>query len=42
MLKMENVWEKYKKIELINSNNFDIVYKGKNKMNNEHVTIIEI
>jgi hypothetical protein len=42
MLKMENVWEKYKKIELINSNNFAIVYKGKNKMNNEHVTIIEI
>ena len=42
MLKMENVWEKYKKIELINSNNFDIVYKGKNKMNNEHVTIVEI
>ena len=39
---MENVWEKYKKIELINSNNFDIVYKGKNKMNNEHVTIVEI
>ncbi len=40
MLKRKNIWEKFKKIEIIGSGIFANVYKAKN--NNEYFAIKEI
>ena len=42
MEKINNIWEEYKKISLINENSFSKVYKAKNKTTNQYVVIKEI
>ncbi len=42
MEKINNIWEEYKKIRLINENKFIKVYKAKNKITNQYVVIKEI
>ena len=42
MRKMNNIWDEYSKIELINSGAFSDVYRAKSKLNNEYVAIKEI
>ena len=42
MKKLNDIWEKYQKIELIGFNSFYNVYKAKNKLNDEYVAIKEI
>ena len=42
MKKLNDIWEKYQKIELIGFNSFSNVYKAKNKLNDEYVAIKEI
>ena len=40
MSKLNNIWEKYQKIEIIGTGSFGTVYKG--KYNNEYFAIKEI
>ena len=42
MEKINNIWEEYKKIRLINENKFTKVFKAKNKITNQYVVIKEI
>ena len=42
MFKKKKIWDIYKKIGVLSSNDFEIVYKAKSKMNNEYVVIKEI
>ena len=42
MEKINNIWEEFKKISLINENSFSKVYKAKNKTTNQYVVIKEI
>ena len=42
MIKLNNIWEKYKKIQLIHCDNITSVYKAKNILNEEYVVIKEI
>ena len=42
MEKINNIWEEFKKINLINENSFSKVYKAKNKTTNQYVVIKEI
>ena len=42
MRKMNNIWDEYSKIELIDSGAFSKVYRAKRKLNNEYVAIKEI
>ena len=42
MIKLNNIWEKYKKIQLIHCDNVTSVYKAKNILNEEYVVIKEI
>ena len=39
---IKDIWEKYKKIELIDSNTYSNFYKAKSKLTNEKVGIKEI
>ena len=36
---MKDIWEKYKKMEIIGVGRFGSVYRGKNKETNEYVAI---
>ena len=42
MEKINNIWEKFTKIEVIGKNSFSKVYKAKNKITNQYVVIKEI
>ena len=42
LFKKKKIWDIYKKIGVLSSNDFEILYKAKNKMNNEYVVIKEI
>ena len=42
MSKLKNIWDKYQKIQTINTGAFGNVYKVKSKYNNEHFEIKEI
>ena len=42
MEKINSIWEKYTKIEIIGINSFSKVYKAKNKITNQYVVIKEI
>ncbi len=42
MIEMKDIWEKYKKIEIIGAGTYADVYKAKNQSTNEYVAIKEI
>ena len=42
MIKMRDILEKYKKIEIIGAGTYADVYKAKNQLTNEYVVIKEI